>query len=420
MESVLAVERPARPPRATVRVPASKSVANRELVLSALAAGTSRVGLGALDPGEDVRRMIAALRALEFSVEDTGDAVVVRGEEGAIPAQRGRVDAGDAGTVARFGAALLALGDGPYVLDGSRRMRERPMAPLARALRALGASVDGDALPLTISGPAGGGEIDLAVDVSSQFASALLVAAPLFEEGLVLRLIGVAVSAPFIDLTIARMRERGIEAKRSAAEIAVVPGTYHARDLEIEGDATAASYFLAAAAITGGEVRVENVDATTEQGDLGVVEHLRAMGCEIDTRGAVTVRGPERLAALDADLSDISDTFPTLAVCCAFADGESRLTGLAHTRVQESDRIHVVATELRRLGADVDEVPDGVRIRPRPLHGAVVRTHRDHRIAMAFALAGLRIEGVAIADPNCVGKTFPDYFALLSSLARSS
>ncbi|HYY54743.1 MAG TPA: 3-phosphoshikimate 1-carboxyvinyltransferase [Candidatus Dormibacteraeota bacterium] len=420
MESVLAVQRPSRPPRASVRVPASKSVANRELVLSALAAGASRVTLGPLDPGEDVRRMIGALRALEFGVEEAAGAVVVRGEEGAIPAQEARIDAGDAGTVARFGAALLALGDGRYVLDGSRRMRERPMAPLAAALRALGARVEGDALPLAISGPATGGEIDLAADVSSQFASALLAVAPLLEEGLVLRLIGVPVSAPFIDLTIARMRERGVEAKRSAAEIAVLPGGYRARDVTVEGDATAASYFLAAAAITGGEVRVENVDATSAQGDLGVVEHLRAMGCAVETRDALVLRGPDRLAPLEADLSDISDTFPTLAVCCAFAGGESTLRGLAHTRVQESDRIHAVVTELRRLGGDIDELRDGVRIRPRPLRGAVVRTYRDHRIAMAFALVGLRVEDVAVADPECVAKTFPDYFTLLSSLARSS
>jgi 3-phosphoshikimate 1-carboxyvinyltransferase len=420
VESVLAVQRPLRPPRASVRVPASKSVANRELVLSALAAGASRVTLGPLDPGEDVRRMIGALRALEFGVEEAAGAVVVRGEEGAIPAQEARIDAGDAGTVARFGAALLALGDGRYVLDGSRRMRERPMAPLAAALRALGARVEGDALPLAISGPATGGEIDLAADVSSQFASALLAVAPLLEEGLVLRLIGVPVSAPFIDLTIARMRERGVEAKRSAAEIAVLPGGYRARDVTVEGDATAASYFLAAAAITGGEVRVENVDATSAQGDLGVVEHLRAMGCAVETRDALVLRGPDRLAPLEADLSDISDTFPTLAVCCAFAGGESTLRGLAHTRVQESDRIHAVVTELRRLGGDVDELRDGVRIRPRPLRGAVVRTYRDHRIAMAFALVGLRVEDVAVADPECVAKTFPDYFTLLSSLARSS
>ena len=417
---MLAVQRPLRPPRASVRVPASKSVANRELVLSALAAGASRVTLGPLDPGEDVRRMIGALRALEFGVEEAAGAVVVRGEEGAIPAQEARIDAGDAGTVARFGAALLALGDGRYVLDGSRRMRERPMAPLAAALRALGARVEGDALPLAISGPATGGEIDLAADVSSQFASALLAVAPLLEEGLVLRLIGVPVSAPFIDLTIARMRERGVEAKRSAAEIAVLPGGYRARDVTVEGDATAASYFLAAAAITGGEVRVENVDATSAQGDLGVVEHLRAMGCAVETRDALVLRGPDRLAPLEADLSDISDTFPTLAVCCAFAGGESTLRGLAHTRVQESDRIHAVVTELRRLGGDVDELRDGVRIRPRPLRGAVVRTYRDHRIAMAFALVGLRVEDVAVADPECVAKTFPDYFTLLSSLARSS
>lgn len=417
---MLAITSATRPVDAHVRVPASKSVANRELVLGALASGASRVRLGALDPGDDVRRMIGALRALGFELEDESDGVTVRGASGEIPAAEARVEAGDAGTVARFVAALCALGDGPYVVDGSPRMRERPMAPLATALRALGARVDGDALPLTIAGPAAGGEIDLPVDVSSQFASALLIVAPLLDEGLVLRLIGAPVSAPFIDLTLARMRERGVEGKRSGAEIAVLPGDYAARDVEIEGDATAASYFFAAAAITGGRVTVDNVTGSSEQGDVGVVRHLAAMGCEVDDRAAITVRGPRSLRPLVADLSDISDTFPTVAVCCAFADGESRLTGLAHTRVQESDRVRAVATELRRLGADVRELADGVVISPRPLHGAVVRTYRDHRIAMAFALAGLRVDGTAIADPDCVAKTFPDYFSVLSDLIRSN
>lgn len=420
MDSVLAIEPLVHPPSATVRVPASKSVANRELVLSALASGPSRLDVGTLDPGDDVRRMMVALRELGYSIERDEGRVVVHGEDGDVPADSGHVDAGDAGTVARFGAALLALGEGPYILDGSSRMRERPMGPLATALRALGARIEGDRLPFVIEGRATGGEIGLPVDVSSQFASALLLIGPLLEEGLVLRLIGAPVSAPFIDLTIARMRQRGVEAKRSGAEIAVLPGTYAGAELAVEGDATAASYFYAAAAVTGGTVAVANVTTASEQGDIRVVEHLRAMGCRVDIAGTVRVSGPERLDALEADLADISDTFPTLAVCCAFARGESRLTGLAHTRVQESDRIRAVATELRRLGSEVEELPDGVRIVPLPPRAATIETHGDHRIAMAFAIAGLRVPGVAIADPGCVGKTFPDYFSVLASLARSN
>lgn len=420
MGSVRAIARLARPPSTSVRVPASKSLANRELLLSALADGRSRVRVGAIDAGDDVRRMAGALVALAYGIAREGDDYVVDGADGDVPADTASVDAGEAGTVARFGAALLSLGAGPYLLDGSPRLRERPIAPLVRALRSLGARVAGEALPLAIEGPASGGEIDLPVDVSSQFASALLIVAPLLEEGLVLRLIGAPVSAPFIDLTITRMRERGVEAKRSGAEIAVLPGSYAPRDVDIEGDATAASYFFAAAAITGGAVGVRNVTTASEQGDIRVLEHLQAMGCRIESDGGVRVRGPERLLPLDADLTEISDTFPTLAVCCAFADGDSRLVGLAHTRVQESDRIRAVATELARLGAEVTELSDGVRIRPRPLRSALIETHGDHRIAMAFSLAGLRVEGIGIADPECVAKTFPDYFAVLSSLAASS
>lgn len=421
VRDALEIGTPRAPVRGHVRVPASKSLTNRELLLSALADGTSRLDIGAYDPGDDVRRMVALLRAVGVGVRAEEGIIEVKGEAGEIPAERARIDAGDAGTVARFGAAYLALGVGPYVLDGSPRLRERPIAPLITALRALGARVDRDALPLGIEGPAQGGETDLPADVSSQFASALLLVGPLLDEGLVLRLIGVPVNAPFVDLTLATMRARGAEAKRSGAEIAVVPGDYAARDVPIEGDATAASYFFGAAAITGGTVRVENVSATSVQGDVGLLQHLRAMGCDVAPEdGGVRVTGTATLRPLEANLADIADTFPTLAVCCAFADGESTLRGVAFTRTHESDRVRAVATELRRLGAEVAELPDGVRIAPRPLHGALVETYGDHRIAMAFALAGLRLPGVAIADPACVAKTFPDYFTVLSSLAASS
>lgn len=420
VEQVLDIATPGRPVAGRVRVPASKSLTNRELLLSALADGTSRVSIGELDPGDDVRRMIGMLRAVGIELRVRDGEVEIDGEAGEIPEETARVEAGDAGTVARFGAAFLALGTGPYMLDGTPRLRERPIAPLAQALRALGAGIDGDALPLTISGPATGGEISLPADVSSQFASALLLVAPLLPEGLVLRLIGVPVSAPFVDMTIATMRARGAEAKRSGAEIAVVPGEYEARDVVVEGDATAASYFFAAAAITAGAITVENVTRGSAQGDIRLLGHLAAMGCHIEDDAGVRVRGPSRLRPLEADLGDIADTFPTLAVCCAFADGASELRGVAHARVHESDRVRAVATELRRLGAEVEEFPDGVRITPRPLRGAILQTYRDHRIAMAFSLVGLRVPGVAIADPGCVAKTFPDYFALLSAISASS
>lgn len=418
-----AVVTPTGPLAGRVRVPASKSLANREILLSALASGTSRVELGALDPGDDVRRMLALIEALGFAVRRDDGAVAIEGGDGEIPAETARVDAGHAGTVARFGAAVLALGTGPYVLDGSPGLRGRPMAPLAAALRALGARVEGDALPLTIEGPATGGEIALHVDVSSQFASALLLIGPLLEEGLVLRLIGTPVSAPFVDLTLSAMRRRGVEAKRSAAELAVVPGEYAARDVTIEGDATAASYFFVAAAIAGGSVTVENVSRSSEQGDVRLLEHLAAMGCNVRSeRGGTRVEPLGELRGLGSvDLADIADTFPTLAVCCAFARGESVLRGVAHARRHESDRVRAVASELARLGADVEELPDGVRVRGgKPLRGAAIETYGDHRIAMAFSLAGLRVPGVRVRDPDCVAKTFPGYFEALSSLIASS
>lgn len=407
-----------------MRVPASKSLANRELLLSALADGRSDVDLGDMDPGDDVRAMREALVALGYRVEG-GDTGVVRvtGQGGAPPAADAVVDARDAGTVARFVTALAATRPGRTVIDGTPRMRQRPIAPLVRALRTLGARVEGETFPLTISGPLEGGTVDVPGHESSQFASALLLVGARAARGLELRLSGSTVSAPFIDMTIAALERRGVVVERSGpSTFRVAPQRVRPRTVRIPGDATAATYPAAAAAILGGRVTVLNIDPhrrAGEQGDLAAFDILAAMGCAVSRAfGGITVRRTGALYGVRRNVRDISDTFPTLAVVAACADGPSEIVGVGHTRGQESDRIAAVAAGLRALGGRVTEHADGVRIEPGPLHGGVVDAAGDHRIAMAFSILGLQLPGVAILGSESVSKTFPAFYDVVRELGH--
>jgi len=404
-------------------VPASKSVANRELILSALAEGRSRVDLGPEDPGDDVLAMRAAIGALGCGVDGAATGTLtVTGLGRSAPTIDARIDAGDAGTVARFTTSLAATLPGRTRIDGSPRLRERPMAPLIRALRELGADIDAEALPLTVTGPLRGGYVDVPGSASSQFASALLLAAPRSRQGLTLRISGSLVSAPFVAMTIAGLERRGVHVERLAPnEFRIAPQPVKARDVAIPGDATAASYPAAAAAVLGGRVTVENVDprpSAGDQGDVRCFEVLRAMGCDVSTlSGGVSVRRTGALYGIRDDLRDISDTFPTIAAVAACATGPSELLGLGHTRRQESDRIAAVAAGLRALGGDVTEYADGIRIVPAPLHGGVVDAAGDHRIAMAFSILGLAVPGVTIEGAEVTAKTYPGFYGLLEELA---
>lgn len=411
---------------ARARVPASKSIANRELVLAALATGTSHLDLGPLDAGDDVRAMCEAIARLGHRVDGGGGSgrIAVTGSGGRPAFAEATLDAKDAGTVARFATALAALGTGRATIDGSPRLRERPLAPLLTALRAIGAQVTGDALPVTVTGPARGGDLAVPGSRSSQFASALLLVAPALPEGLRLRITGTLVSAPYVDLTSAALAARGVHVARTGPfAYAVAPQRVKARDLRIPGDVTAATYPAAAAAILGGAVTVEHVDAREGpgvQGDVRFFSLLERMGCAVGRRGggAVSVRRAGTLFGLTADLRDCSDVFPTLAIVAACAATPSELTGVAHTRLQESDRVSAVAAGLRALGADVAEWADGLRIVPRPLHAGVVDSAGDHRIAMAFSVLGLAVPGVAIEGAEAVSKTFPDFYRMLEDLRR--
>lgn len=407
-----------------VRVPASKSVANRELVLSAIAEGTSRLELGRLDPGDDVRAMRQALAALGYRVEwDQTFQVTVFGAGGRIPHAVGPVQAAEAGTVARFALALAALADGETRFDGAQRLRERPLAPLVAALRELGAGADAEALPLTIAGPIRGGQVSVSGSQSSQFASALLLVGPRMPAGLDLAITGRLVSAPFVDLTIASLEKRGVRVNAATLDrIAITPQRVKARSWEIPGDATAATYPGAAAAICGGSVTIENVDAREAhggQGDVRFFSIIEEMGCNVSRgRGNVTVRRVGRLQGIIENVRDCSDVFPSLAVIATQCETPTELGGIAHTRAQESDRIAAVAAGINALGGKATAYADSIRIEPHPLHGGVVNAQGDHRVAMAFSILGLQVPGVAIDGTESVSKTFPDFFEMLKELGR--
>ncbi|WP_273845697.1 3-phosphoshikimate 1-carboxyvinyltransferase [Rubrobacter calidifluminis] len=414
-----------KPPDAEVGVPGSKSITNRALILAALAAGRSTISNPLFS--DDTFWLMQALVQLGFEVfaDVPGRRVEVVGLGGRIPAGKADIFVGNAGTVARFLPPFLALGRGVYRLDGTPRMRERPVSDLVDALRALGVRVDYEEdegrFPIVVHGGGiPGGSVTVPGDKSSQFLSGLLLAAPYTREGLSLKVGGQLVSKPYVEITARMMRSFGGTLESFEGGYRVSPGAYRARHYAVEPDASAASYFFAVAAATGGRIRVAGLPPNAIQGDLRFVHLLKRMGCQVAfDAGVVEVRGPERLRGIDADMGDISDTMMTLAAIAPFADRPTTMTGLGHTRHQETDRLSAVARELSRLGVRVEERVNSLRIIPgkdRRLRRGLVRTYDDHRMAMSFAVAGLVAEGIRIENPGCVTKTLPGYFGLLEGL----
>jgi 3-phosphoshikimate 1-carboxyvinyltransferase len=413
-----------------VRLPGSKSISNRALLLAALADGATELD-GLLD-ADDTRVMVAALRTLGVAVEVTGARARIEGCGGRFPVREADLFMGNAGTAMRPLAAALAFAGGNYRLDGVARMRERPIGDLVDALNALGARIAYEGTPgypPILIAPAmrpARDTVDVKGDVSSQFVSGLLMAAPLFapDTGLLIRVPGALISQPYVALTIALMHRFGVDVEHGSAHGAAfrVPrARYRAPGrFAIEGDASGASYFLALGALGGGPVRVLGVGRASVQGDIAFADLLERMGAAIRWgEDWIESRGRGRLRAIDHDCTAIPDAAMTAAVLALFADGATRLAGIGSWRVKETDRIAAMANELRKLGAAVDTGDDWLRIEPPArLREATIDTYDDHRIAMCFALAAAGGVPVHIRDPQCVAKTFPDYFSVLRSLVR--
>lgn len=392
-----------------VRPPGSKSQTNRSLVLASLADGRSQ--LQAPLVSDDSSAMRRCLRELGVSITDVDGAWVVTGTGGAFAeGPPATLDARASGTTARFITGVAALVPRRLIVDGTARMRERPIGPLVQALASMGAEIADDRgfPPVTVEGfGLRGGEVDIDASISSQFLSALLMVAPCASSDVVVRATGLA-SAGYVGTTLDAMRAFGVEVGVEGAAYSVPSQSYSATDVSIEADASAAVYVWGAAAITGGRARVDGIPVGSRQPDLGILAVLREMGCRVDGHA---VEGRRPLRPVDVDLSHMPDGAMTVAVLCAAADGVSRIDGLATLRLKETDRLAALVTELRRLGVQVGADGDALVIEGgRPMSGATIHTYDDHRMAMAFSLLGLVVEGIAIADPACVAKTWPGYF----------
>ncbi len=428
MSEPAAIEiQPCGPVDARIRPPGSKSITNRALVCAALAEGKS-VLEEALD-SEDTRVMIEALRKLGLRPKHDPAArqVTLPGGGGKVPVGDADIDVGNSGTTLRFLTAMLTLGHGNFRLDGTARMRQRPVSDLLDALGSLGADVLdelGTGCPPVRVHARGlpGGRAVVAGSISSQFLSALLMAAPCAQGPVELAVEGELVSKPYVRMTLEVMEAFGVAVGREAFESFWLDGAqrYVARCYSIEPDASAASYFFAAAAITGGRVTVEGLSQRSLQGDVAFCDCLAQMGCEVGyEEQAVTIRGG-RLRGVEVDMNAISDTVPTLAAVALFAEEPTTIKHVGHIRHKETDRIAALAAELRKLGAEVEERPDGLTIRPGPLRGAAIDTYDDHRMAMSLGLAGLRVPGVKIRNPECTAKTYPGFFDDLRRVAGRS
>ncbi|WP_254512079.1 3-phosphoshikimate 1-carboxyvinyltransferase [Anatilimnocola floriformis] len=419
------------PIRGNIQPPGSKSITNRALVIAAIAEGKS-ILRGAL-ASEDTQVMIESLGRLGVRVveKDNGATLEVAGCGGSIPNAAADLFIGNSGTTVRFLTAMLAACAGQFRLDGVPRMRERPIADLIATLNQLGGDVRSElntGCPPVVMTAKGlrGGTAPIRGDVSSQFLSALLMATPYAREAVNLVVQGVLVSQPYVHMTLGLMRDFGVNVPAGDLTQFNIPGgqRYRGREYNVEPDASAASYFWGAAAVTGGDVLVRGLTRDALQGDVGFVDCLTKMGCEVrDQPDGIRVVG-KPLRGVEVDMNAISDTAQTLGVVALFAKGPTTIRGIAHVRHKETDRIGDLARELRKFGATVDEYDDGLRITPPAIYeslpGVSIATYNDHRMAMSFALAGLRLPGVVINDPGCTAKTYPNFFGDLQRLIDAS
>lgn len=427
---------PARIARGSVKLPGSKSISNRTLLLAALAQGSTDIR--DLLASDDTHVMLSALQKLGIYWQQQGESqdFIVQGANGTWPVHQADLFMGNAGTAIRPLTAALAVIGGDYTLHGIARMHERPIGDLVDALNAVGAQIEYTGTPgfppLHIRrGHMHAQRMQVRGNVSSQFLTALLMAAPLMSQHnpVVIDVIGELISRPYIEITLNLMRRFGVEVVRDEWRSFTIDKGQHYRSpgvIHVEGDASSASYFLAAGAIAGGPVRVEGVGRQSIQGDVRFVEALEQMGAQItmgDNWIEASSNGP--LKAIDADFNHIPDAAMTIAVAALYADGKSTLRNIGSWRVKETDRIAAMATELRKLGALVEETADTLSVTPpAQLQAATIDTYDDHRMAMCFSLASLdgalrRGARVRINDPHCVAKTYPDYFAAFARIASN-
>ena len=411
------------PLSATVRVPGSKSLTNRALLIAALANGNTRITNALFS--DDSKYFAKALKTLGFDVQldEANSEMVLTGLGGRIPSNKAELFIGNAGTAARFLSAFLTLGNGKYILDGDSRMRERPIGDLIDAFHQLGVELEAtnNCPPVEIFAKGlPGGKTKIAGNISSQFLSALLMVAPYAKSPIEIEVTTELNSKPYVDMTIEIMKDFGVQVERKNYERFVIkPSSFFALSpCLIESDASAASYFFAAPAICGGTVCVENISRNSKQGDIAFLDILQQMGCVLrEDSNSIEVTGARSLKGVDVDMRDIPDTAQTLAAIAPFASAPTRIGGIASARLKETDRVHATCTELTRLGIRVEEHEDGMTIYPcDKIQPATIQTYNDHRMAMAFSLIGLRFDGVIIENPSCVSKTFPDYFEVLDGL----
>jgi len=417
---VLKEIKPAGPVQAVLTLPGSKSYTHRALMAAALAAGVSTL-TNALR-AEDTELTAQALVQLGAGIDWQGTTINVTGRNGRWLPTALPIYLGNSGTSMRFLTALAALGEGEYLLTGTARLCQRPLGELLAALQKIGVKAEsekGDGCPpVRVTGGLTGGKAQLSGAISSQYLSALLFIGPLAPAGLEIEITGELVSRPYVDLTLEVLEEFGISYYREGYRLFQLPGgqCYLPQDYRIEADASSASYFWAAAALTGGRVTITNLSLESSQGDAAFPQVLARMGCAVtSTETGLTVQGGP-LQGVAVDMAAMPDLVPTLAVLAAFAQGETVITGVAHLRHKESDRLAAVVTELKKMGLEARETGDGLAIRGGAPHGAVIHTYNDHRLAMSFAVAGLKAPGMVITDPDCVAKSFPDFWEIFDRL----
>lgn len=405
-----------------VEVPGSKSITNRALFLAAMANGKSV--LRNVLFSDDSRSFLECLEKLGYSLDINEQAKIVQ-IEGGIPCKEAAINVRSAGTSARFLTALLAFSSGEYEVHASRQMCKRPMKPLCEALETLGCGIayQGEEyfLPFRISGThCKGGNIELFAEQSSQFLSALLMTGHLCENGLNIKHVGKEIAKPYIDMTIKMINQFGGKVQKSGQTYFAAPSDpYKAMDYLVEPDVSGASYFFAIAVLLGGEILVENVHLDSLQGDIQFLDVLKKLGAEVEDRAeGILVKGPEDgcYNGIEVDLNHCSDQTMTLAVLAIFAKTPTIIHGINHIRLQESDRIHAIKSELKKLGIECKDIEDGIIIYPGVPKPAVIDTYEDHRMAMAFSLVGLKVDGIIIDNPKCVEKTFENFFETLENI----